>query len=282
MHRQHLLWEHSNQISCNVLPALSLKPVQLLVFYISLILLSQQICNMSTFALIPSSQWNMQHFWCAVSSTAYIHIVNLHDFQLSTQAILNLLIAQPPGTPTGAMIPIPQYPLYTATAAEYGLHPVRDLEKLFAVHPVCPPCVIHTVQLASIPGTCEKKSLMLSLFLKNTTTNSEMLASSPAYFLCSNQCTQLSIFGFNNLPLMFVFQDDWLALGYFLLMPWFVFFLCCDHCCIAFFFLLHVFHGNKAVLSQSTPIYGLLHYLSEEVLTSILLLMSHHCHRYAA
>ena len=40
------------------------------------------------------------------------------------QAILNLLISQPPSQPTGIMIPIPQYPLYTATAAEYGLHPV--------------------------------------------------------------------------------------------------------------------------------------------------------------
>ncbi|ELU06197.1 hypothetical protein CAPTEDRAFT_162690 [Capitella teleta] len=40
------------------------------------------------------------------------------------KAILNLMISHSPATPTGVMIPIPQYPLYTATASEYGLHPV--------------------------------------------------------------------------------------------------------------------------------------------------------------
>ena len=40
------------------------------------------------------------------------------------KAILNLLIAQHPAKATGLMIPIPQYPLYSATTAEYGLHPV--------------------------------------------------------------------------------------------------------------------------------------------------------------
>ena len=28
------------------------------------------------------------------------------------------------GVPSGVMIPIPQYPLYTATLAEYGMHPI--------------------------------------------------------------------------------------------------------------------------------------------------------------
>jgi len=52
------------------------------------------------------------------------------DVFLSTGAsdgiktILNLLISHAPAKQTGIMIPIPQYPLYTATAAEYGLHPI--------------------------------------------------------------------------------------------------------------------------------------------------------------
>lgn len=98
-------------------------------------------------------------------STFWVQCLHLHElkmlnsiiFHIFTQFILKLLIAQPPGTPTGVMIPIPQYPLYTAIAAEYGLHPVRDLKKLHAVHPVCTSCVIHTMWLASIPGTCGKK-----------------------------------------------------------------------------------------------------------------------------
>ena len=38
-----------------------------------------------------------------------------------------LMVTVSPSEPlTGVMIPIPQYPLYSATASEFGLHPVSS------------------------------------------------------------------------------------------------------------------------------------------------------------
>ena len=38
--------------------------------------------------------------------------------------MLKMLMTEDPNRKAGVMIPIPQYPLYTATIAEYDAHPV--------------------------------------------------------------------------------------------------------------------------------------------------------------
>lgn len=43
----------------------------------------------------------------------------------SVRSVLNLLNVHSNGRPAGVMIPIPQYPLYSATLAEYGLHQIN-------------------------------------------------------------------------------------------------------------------------------------------------------------
>lgn len=43
----------------------------------------------------------------------------------SVRSVLNLLNVCKDGKPSGVMIPIPQYPLYSATLAEYGIHQVN-------------------------------------------------------------------------------------------------------------------------------------------------------------
>ena len=49
---------------------------------------------------------------------------------VSAQSIMKLLMTARPGKEaTGVMIPIPQYPLYTATLAEYNAHVVSPTPK---------------------------------------------------------------------------------------------------------------------------------------------------------
>ncbi|XP_075527938.1 alanine aminotransferase 1 [Dermacentor variabilis] len=43
----------------------------------------------------------------------------------SVRSVLNLLNVHKDGKPSGVMIPIPQYPLYSATLAEYGIHQIN-------------------------------------------------------------------------------------------------------------------------------------------------------------
>lgn len=56
---------------------------------------------------------------------------NWEDIVLTTgasegvRAILALINSRKNGLPSGVMIPIPQYPLYTATLAEYGMTPIK-------------------------------------------------------------------------------------------------------------------------------------------------------------
>jgi alanine transaminase len=47
----------------------------------------------------------------------------LYDFKL--KIIMELLLNEPHGTPSGFMIPIPQYPLYSATISEYNAQQVK-------------------------------------------------------------------------------------------------------------------------------------------------------------
>ena len=46
------------------------------------------------------------------------------------QGVMKLLINHENGKKAGVLIPIPQYPLYSATIAEFDLHQVR-LNKLY-------------------------------------------------------------------------------------------------------------------------------------------------------
>ena len=44
---------------------------------------------------------------------------------LGRQSVMELLNRPVDGRPVGVMVPIPQYPLYSATVAEFGMHQVN-------------------------------------------------------------------------------------------------------------------------------------------------------------
>ena len=56
----------------------------------------------------------------------YMNIVLTTGASEGIRCVLNLInTSTTDGRPSGVMIPIPQYPLYTATLAEYGMHPIN-------------------------------------------------------------------------------------------------------------------------------------------------------------
>ena len=66
---------------------------------------------------------NVWYVLCVLQVKIYFHP---ELFLLCVQNVMKMLMTTQDGNDrAGVMIPIPQYPLYTATLAEYNAYPVR-------------------------------------------------------------------------------------------------------------------------------------------------------------
>ncbi|XP_035217100.1 alanine aminotransferase 2-like isoform X2 [Stegodyphus dumicola] len=63
--------------------------------------------------------------------TNYLDIILSSGATQGIQNVLSLFKCSDKAKPSGVMIPIPQYPVYSATIAEYGMHPVSFLFYFF-------------------------------------------------------------------------------------------------------------------------------------------------------